>query len=57
MGERALNTHVSYFIRDGFVEESLAKLWNLRNIREIFKMGWEATGESEMFCRWGGFSG
>ena len=25
LGERVLNTHVSYFIRDGLVEDSLAK--------------------------------
>ncbi len=41
LGERVLNTHVSYFIRDGLVEDSLAKIGNLRNIGEISKRGGE----------------
>ncbi len=43
LGERVLNTHVSYLIRDGLVEDSLVKVGNLRNrpIGEILKMGRE----------------
>ncbi len=43
LGERVLNTHVSYLRRDGLVEDSLAKVGNLRNrpIGEILKMGRE----------------
>ena len=59
LGERVLNTHVSYLIRDGLVEDSLAKVENLRNIGEISKMGREVgrVRENQECFRWGGFSG
>ena len=59
LGERVLNTYVSYFIRDGFVEDSLVKFGNLRNIGEISKMGREVgrLRENQECFRWGDFSG
>ncbi len=59
LGERVLNMHVSYFIWDGLVEDSLAKFGSLRNIGEISKMGREVgrpRENQECFCL-GGFSG
>ena len=59
LGERVLNTHVSYFIRDGLVGRLTGENWNLRNIGEISKMGREVgrVRENQECFRWGGFSG
>ena len=59
LGERVLNTHVSYFIRDGLLKNSLAKFGNSRNIGEMSKMGWEVGRllENQECFRWGRFLG